>query len=172
MILGIHHVAVSVPDIEKALDFYCNLLGFEVVQYGPLRPDPYVERVTQLPGCTAEAYLLKHHYGYLEVWEFQKPKPEPHDRDPVNRFGYTHFSLVVDDIHAEYERLKDHMDFPEGPVRHSVEGPLNNAWTMYGWDPFDNLIDFWQLGHNDPPLYGPEIEFKPKPLSRPIKRHD
>ena len=30
MILGVHHAALAVPDLEAALAFYCGLLGFEV----------------------------------------------------------------------------------------------------------------------------------------------
>lgn len=29
MILGVNHVALSVPDMDRALHFYCDLLGFE-----------------------------------------------------------------------------------------------------------------------------------------------
>ena len=31
MIRGIHHMAISTPDIERAKTFYCDLLGFELV---------------------------------------------------------------------------------------------------------------------------------------------
>lgn len=31
LILGIHHVANSVPDLERAVAFYCGVLGFEEV---------------------------------------------------------------------------------------------------------------------------------------------
>ena len=31
MILGVHHPALAVPDIQKALDFYCGVLGFKEV---------------------------------------------------------------------------------------------------------------------------------------------
>ena len=29
MITGIHHVAISVPDLDKAVSFYHEILGFE-----------------------------------------------------------------------------------------------------------------------------------------------
>ena len=32
MIVGIHHVAVGVSDIERAVKFYSEAFGFEVVQ--------------------------------------------------------------------------------------------------------------------------------------------
>ena len=31
MILGIHHAALAVPNLEEALAFYCGVIGFEVV---------------------------------------------------------------------------------------------------------------------------------------------
>jgi catechol 2,3-dioxygenase-like lactoylglutathione lyase family enzyme len=31
VILGIHHVAISVPDLKRALEFYCGVLGFEAL---------------------------------------------------------------------------------------------------------------------------------------------
>lgn len=37
MIHGIHHIAIGVPDFERGLEFYCDQLGFEVVQQADLR---------------------------------------------------------------------------------------------------------------------------------------
>ena len=34
MIVGIHHVAIGVPDLDRALDFYRDVLGFEIVITG------------------------------------------------------------------------------------------------------------------------------------------
>ena len=31
MILGLHHAAMAVPDIQKAVDFYFGVVGFEIV---------------------------------------------------------------------------------------------------------------------------------------------
>ena len=157
MILGIHHPAVSVPDLDKALEFYCDVLGFEKCQRGPIEPSEYAVEVTQLEGVTADGWLLKAGYGYLEVWEFTQPRGEEQDFwRPVNKHGYTHIGLAVDALWVEYERLKEHMTFHREPVMHSVEGPENEAWTTYGRDPFGNVIELWQLGPLDPPLFAPE----------------
>ena len=32
MIIGIHHIAIGVPDFEQALTFYTEVLGFEQVE--------------------------------------------------------------------------------------------------------------------------------------------
>lgn len=158
MIRGIHHVAMSVPDIERAKEFYCGILGFEEVQPGDIEPPyPEADEMMELEGVHAKGTLLKAGYGYLELWEFVNPRPEPLDGDrPVNKLGLNHFSLAVDDLQAEYERLKKHVRFHREPLRHSVEGPENVAWTVYGRDPFGNVLEFWQLGHEDPQLFAPE----------------
>jgi catechol 2,3-dioxygenase-like lactoylglutathione lyase family enzyme len=158
-ILGIHHTALVVPDLEKALEFYCGVLGFEAVQVGPIEPSPTAEAITQLKQPEATSRIVKTGWGYLEIWEFKNPvHPEPQDPDrPCNKYGIAHFSLMVDDCWAEYERLKDLVRFHAEPVSHSVEGPDNVAVTTYGRDPFGNIIEFWQIGKQDPQPFAPEV---------------
>ncbi|MDE0004214.1 MAG: VOC family protein [Rhodospirillaceae bacterium] len=156
-ILGIHHVAIVVPDLQRALDFYCGVLGFEKDQYGPIEPHPYTERITQLPNPSAEGYDVRSGWGYLEIWEFKHPVAPPPEnwKYPVNRFGFTHISLMTDDCWGEYERLRGSVEFHRAPREHSVEGPDNHAVTNYGRDPFGNVLEFWQLGPRDPQPYPP-----------------
>jgi len=157
-ILGIHHTAIVVPDLQKALDFYCGVLGFESVQIGPIDPSPYAEEILQLKEPKALGHIVKSAWGYLEIWEFENPvhpEPQPPDRPP-NKFGLAHISLVVDDCWAEYERLKPHMTFHREPIEHSVEGPDNVAVTTYGRDPFGNILEIWQAGKLDPQPFAPE----------------
>lgn len=156
-ILGIHHTAIVVPNLQQALDFYCGVLGFESVQVGPIEPSPYAEEITQLKEPKAIGHIVKSAWGYLEIWEFENPvHPDAQDSNrPCNKFGLAHISLAVDDCLAEYERLKEHMSFHGEPVMHSVEGPENEAWTTYGRDPFGNIIELWQLGPKDPQPFAP-----------------
>ena len=48
MIVGIHHVALGVSDFEKALKFYTEGLGFEVVQESEFDNSPEVDRAVGL----------------------------------------------------------------------------------------------------------------------------
>ena len=72
-ILGIHHTAIVVSNLQEALDFYCGDLGFESVQVGPIDPAPYTEKVTQLKEPHALGHIIKSGWGYLEIWEFYNP---------------------------------------------------------------------------------------------------
>ena len=150
-VLGLHHTAIVVPDLEAAADFYGGVLGFERAQVGPIEPVPYAEEITQLEQPEALAYLYRTGWGYLEVWEYRHPVyPATANRErPFHKCGFNHLSLLVDDCEAECRRLAEHMDFYLKPG----EGPQNIAW---GHDPYGNLVQLRQLTSADPQPYPPE----------------
>jgi catechol 2,3-dioxygenase len=62
--VDIGHVHLKVADLERALDFYCGVLGFELQQrYGP-----------QAAFVSAGGY---HHHIGLNTWESQGGSPPP-----------------------------------------------------------------------------------------------
>ena len=161
-----HHVAMSVPNLEEGLAFYCDVLGFEKVQYGPIESSPAADAITELPNVSARGWILSHGYGMLEMWEFDEPRAVmPGQNRGVNEFGFGHISLMVDDMMATYEELKDKLTFPHPPIQHSVEGDDNDAWTAYCRDPWGNVIELWQLGHEDPYPHAPSFSWKPQPAT-------
>src|ERR1035437_6901586 len=61
---GIGHVHLKVADLERALKFYCGVLGFELMQrFG-----------TQAAFVSAGGY---HHHIGLNTWESQGGQPPP-----------------------------------------------------------------------------------------------
>ena len=56
-IKGIHHLAISVPDLRKARAFYCGVLGFEVAEEFDFGPDEESDHVTQVKGAAADAQI-------------------------------------------------------------------------------------------------------------------
>jgi catechol 2,3-dioxygenase-like lactoylglutathione lyase family enzyme len=69
---GYSHVAVSVTDLDAARDFYCEVLGFEVLP----RPD------FGFPGLWLRVGELQLHLGVVD--QAQSPGP-----------GFPHFALYV-----------------------------------------------------------------------------
>jgi catechol-2,3-dioxygenase len=60
--VGIGHVHLKVADIQRGLDFYCGVLGFEIIQrYG-----------TQAAFISAGGY---HHHIALNTWESKGGSP-------------------------------------------------------------------------------------------------
>ena len=64
----------------------------------------------RLQGGSARGWILRHGYGLLEMWEFDSPRAVlPAESRKVNEFGWAHISLMVDDMPATYEALKDQL---------------------------------------------------------------
>ena len=112
MIVGIHHTAMSVTDMEQSLAFYRDLLGMEVLSdsawVGSPESNPKPERLLALKDPAARQAMLRCGDAHIELFEFSTPEPSPQALDRrVNDIGYTHFALDVKDVDAEYERLSN-----------------------------------------------------------------
>ena len=144
MIVGIHHVALGVSDFDKALKFYTEAMGFEVVQESEFDKVPDVDRAIGLKDACARMAMLKAPNAYLELWHYTNPEPKDLRSRPCD-YGYPHFALQVDDIQAEYDRLQAHgMEFV-GEVVH-FDG---SASAIYGRDPCGNLIELYEIKSPD-----------------------
>jgi glyoxylase I family protein len=140
MIVGIHHVAISVPDLDRALAFYGDLLGFEVVQRGEWDRDfPDGDRAIGLEQTSARMAMLEAPNAYLELWEYRNPPPEDRVSRPCDH-GYPHMALQVRGIAEEYERLRaGGMTFVGEPV------DFGRSSAIYGRDPFGNVIELYEI---------------------------
>ena len=136
MILGLHHAAIAVPDIEAAVRFYGDVLGFEVVDRVTL-PDGIapLARAFGLDDAGCEVRMLRKGNSFLELFEFAASLPNESDR-PVNRMGITHIALASDDAEADYARLGEAGVVFNAPLF----GAAPNRFA-YGRDPFDNVIE-------------------------------
>jgi len=147
---GIHHIAISVPDLDQARDFYCDVLGFEIAESFDFGPDNESDRVTQVRGASANVLMLRAGNMHIELFEFTNAdvRSQPADR-PVCDHGYTHFALEVDgDIEAVYSTLE-----AAGVRWHSpVVGDLDEQGysVTYGRDPFGNVIEIQKLAETNP----------------------
>ena len=140
MIVGIHHVAIGVNDLAKAEKFYTEGLGFEVVGRTEFNDSPPVNQAIGLEAAAAKMVMLKGPNAFIELWQYTHPEPEDLRSRPCD-YGYPHFALQVDDIQAEYDRLKEHgMEFV-GEVVH-FEG---RSSAIYGRDPCGNIVELYEI---------------------------
>ncbi len=140
MIVGIHHVAVGVPDFEQGLAFYRDLLGFEVVERTDWdRNNRFADRAVGLDDTAAKMAMLKAPNAFIELWQYSNPEPADHRQRPCD-YGYPHFCLQVEGIQEEYDRLSEGgMEFV-GPV---VD--FGEIAAIYGKDPFGNIIELYEI---------------------------
>jgi catechol 2,3-dioxygenase-like lactoylglutathione lyase family enzyme len=143
MIRGIHHTAISTGNLERALGFYRDLLGFEVIsEFAWPAGSELADQITGLEGSSAKAAMLRAGNAHIELFEYGSPPPRPGDEArPVNDHGITHICVDVVDVDAEYERLvAAGMRFHCPP---QYLGP--DVRTTYGRDPDGNVIELQEI---------------------------
>ncbi len=136
MILGVHHPALAVPDMQKALDFYCGVIGFEAVMSADLPSGiAPMNDAFGVADAGCKVRMIKKGNSCIELFEFNAGEPGDAER-PVNRAGITHFALASDDIAKDYEHLAAH-----GVVFNTKLFGAAPSRFAYGRDPFGNVIE-------------------------------
>ena len=136
MILGLHHAAIAVPDIGAALQFYGDVLGFEVVDEVKLPGGiASLARAFGLEDAGCQVRMLRKGNSFIELFEFDEALPAETDR-PVNRIGITHIALASDEAEADYVRLEE-----AGVVFNAPLFGASPTRFAYGRDPFGNVIE-------------------------------
>jgi catechol 2,3-dioxygenase-like lactoylglutathione lyase family enzyme len=150
-ILGFAHASIVVPDIEKALEFYTKMFGLKpTAREDWERGNEFFDHVAGLEGTSARGYILKTHNCYLELYQYLSPEqtgPEPGDLG-AHELGIRHLAFYVDDIFAEYNRLKELGGVQINPPA----GDTEQGFVTFCRDPFGNIIELSTVGGPSRPL--------------------
>ena len=127
----IGHVHLKVADLDRALKFYCDVLGFELMQkYG-----------TQAAFVSAGGY---HHHIGLNTWESEGGKPPP-----AGTTGLYHLAILYPtrtDLADALKRLLAHGIRLDGASDHGV------SEALYLRDPDENGIElYWDKPQSEWP---------------------
>jgi len=125
------HVCITVPDIERALDFYQDVLGLQSI--GSLRDERTDGAVLGFPGQDIVIHA-DHLCGtqtdnatVIDLVEFVEPKTVADDGpyDQTNHVGITRMAFDVDDTDAIYAKLgqRDDVDILAAPA--TVKAPTD-----------------------------------------------
>jgi catechol 2,3-dioxygenase-like lactoylglutathione lyase family enzyme len=143
MIQGIHHTAISTGNLERALRFYRDLLGFQEVFSSAWEVGTEeVDRIVGLKDSSARVVMLKAANACVELFQYETPHPKPSEVNrPVCDHGITHLCLQVTDIDAEYTRLK-----AAGMLFHCPPQAVGSGLRVtYGRDPDGNVVELLEV---------------------------
>ena len=132
MITNIDHVALSVADLERSLEFYRDIIGFEVVRILECGPEMRLGDVNGMPDSTARIAHLCLGNNMLELFEYQSPRGKeiPADRNQADH-GLIHLGFTSTDARADYEKLKEHgVKFLGKPIEFRP-----GVWIFYFYGP-------------------------------------
>ena len=136
MILGVHHPALAVPDMRRAREFYCGVLGFEVAMEAEIPSGiDAMNAAFGVDDAGCKVCLVRKGNSAIEIFEFRSGE-RGETRRPVNRHGITHVALATDDYQKDYDHLVAHgVAFNTPPM-----GEAPYRWS-YARDPFGNVIE-------------------------------
>ena len=142
----LHHIGMSVPSLEEGRRFYVDVLGFEELGIGEFARDPDIDRILGLENSAGRSAYLRLGDAKIEMFEFSAPAqaPGPTDR-PVHLHGFTHICLDVTDVIGLHARLAD-----AGMSFHSAPVDKMGVRTVYGRDPFGNVVELQEIITADP----------------------
>lgn len=148
-IKGIHHVAISVPDIKAAKVFYCDVLGFELAEEFSFPSSELGDQITGVKDAAADVMMLRAGNMHVEIFEYKNPDVAAQGPNrPVCDHGFTHFALEVDgDIDEVYRTLENAGVRWHAPVMNDLDG--EGFAVTYGRDPFGNVIEIQKLSSSN-----------------------
>jgi catechol 2,3-dioxygenase-like lactoylglutathione lyase family enzyme len=153
---GVHHFALSVPDLEVARRFYVDLLGAEVISETAWEAgNPWIDAIVGLSGSAARSFIARLRNVQVEVFEYASPLAPAADPDrPVNHHGYTHVGFQVDDVWATYERmveagLRFHTPPDMTTISIDEQGRKSGFAATYGRDYFGNVFEILEIHPNE-----------------------
>ena len=124
MISGIGHMAIRISDLDAALSFYGDGLGFQ--EAFRLDRDGEVRLV----------YLQVVRGQFVELFPGGEPAAEA-----GKEVGYVHLCLAVDDIQATVEEASARGVVFDGEPKLGLDG----NWQVWTTDPDGNRIEFMQI---------------------------
>ena len=150
--LAINHVGLSVPDLDAALAWYQEVLGFRLLTpptemraddpgLGPALEAMLGPRVKAFRMC----HLTMGNGVGLQVFEFLEPRAESYaDCDAPWRGGFTHICVTASDIEGLAREIAEHGG-TRSDVFRSIPGKPYAA--AYCKDPWGNVIEINSHGY-------------------------
>jgi len=139
---AVDSVALTVSDIDRAVEFYSKVLTFEKVADREVAGEQY-ERLLGIFGLRVRSVRMRLGDEYLELQQFLAPhgRPVPLDSRSNDRW-FQHVAIIVSDMPAAYARLRSFN------VEHASSGPQR----LPDWNPNAGGIEAFYFrdpdGHN------------------------
>jgi catechol 2,3-dioxygenase-like lactoylglutathione lyase family enzyme len=136
-----HHVGITVADLDRAVAFYRDVLGLDVLARFAVDGDAFATGVG-VAGASAEFVHLDAGGARVELVSYEPEgdrvggDAEAGRTTTVNQPGATHVGLSTDDLDAFYESLPDDVETQSPPQVTS-----SGTKILFVRDPEGNLVE-------------------------------
>ncbi|MEY2479701.1 MAG: hypothetical protein QOI04_628 [Verrucomicrobiota bacterium] len=144
-IIAADHTGITVSNLERSLEFWRDVLGFEL-SHRPHQTGNLASEITGVPGAEISIAVLRGYGHKIELLEYlAPPERKKHvDLRPCD-VGSVHIALLVDDLDAVLEKIAASSWKAAGQPQTLIAGPNAGKRVVYARDPDGTTIEFMQL---------------------------
>lgn len=142
MIKAVRHTGLVVADLNKALHFWCDVLGFAITRRME-ESGPYIDRMMGLQDVRVTTVkLAAPDGGSVELLKFQSHPDKPSWTGEPYSTGLTHIALTVENLDAACAKLSAAgVSFPAAPQ----SSPDGTAKVTYAEGPEGVLLELVEV---------------------------
>lgn len=141
-IVGLRHVGIVVANLESALAFWCDTLGFRV-QRQMLESGPFIDALLGMSGVeVTTSKLIGVDGNMVELLHFHSHPDLPNWQGKPSSTGLTHLAFTVSNLDALYVRLSEAGVKFFGAPQISPDG---GAKVVYASGPENLLLEFVEV---------------------------
>jgi catechol 2,3-dioxygenase-like lactoylglutathione lyase family enzyme len=138
---GFNHTSFTVASLDRAIPFFCDLLGFELLSRAP-RGRALIERMTSISGADVEIAFVRGPDHTIELIEYKAPADRAASTARLCDAGAAHIALNVDDVGAAVAAAGPHEYQPVGETIVIDDGPNRGRRVVYLKGPDGIVIEF------------------------------
>lgn len=147
---GMHHVGITVKDLDASVRFYHDVLGLPLTQEpSPWFDSPALGPAVGVPGAVLRQISLLLGSTTIELLQYRNPPSETTAPIASNNIGASHIAFVVDDIHAKKAELEGKGITFFSEVNSVDEGVLAGWRWVYFADPDGYPLELVQVAYTN-----------------------
>jgi len=145
-IIAADHTGITVSNLERALDFWQNVLGFEF-SHRAYQTSEMASEITGVAGAEIKLAVVKAPGGHrIELLEYLAPpdRKQHVDLRPCD-VGSIHVALTVDNLEVVLKKIAESRWKAAGEPQTLKQGPNAGKRVVYVRDPDGTTIELMQM---------------------------
>jgi glyoxylase I family protein len=139
----VDHTGITVSNLERALVFWRDVLGFEV-SHRPRQSGQLATQITGVSGAEISIAVLKGYGHKIELLEYSAPPERQHFRPRPCDVGSLHVALLVENL-DELLRVIAASGWKQAGTPQTLQvGPNAGKRVVYVRDPDGTTIEFME----------------------------
>src|SRR4051794_16601873 len=143
-ILAADHTGITVSNIERSLEFWRDVLGFELSHRAHQKSE-LAEQITGVAGAEILIAVVKAPGHKIELLEYRAPPDRKNFEARPCDVGSVHVALTVDNLDSVLETIAASGWKAAGKPQTLTAGPNAGKRVIYVRDPDGTTVEFMQM---------------------------